>query len=420
MGVEIIVYLAIFLGLYFSIFVLGTFFEYRQRIYPVNSGLKKEKGLENKNQKNFPSVCLIVPCFNEEDNIERTLNSLVGLDYPKEKLEIIVVDDGSKDNTFQKAKTFAKKDKRLKVFRKENGGKYTALNFGLKKTSSKFVGSVDADSFLDPEALKKIMKYFDNPETMVVISTVKIAEPKNIIEGIQYVEYLIGAFLRKAFSFLDSVNVTPGPLSVFRKEVFEILGPYKKGHLTEDLEIAFRIQKANFKISHALEAIVWTKACSDFKSLFFQRLRWRRGFLLNLKDYPELLNFKQHGNLSFLLSLTLIGSFLSVCCVGFSIWKMVSSLVERINQFFLIGLHFSNFSFRFDLFSINFKPLLILGVLSLIPPVLYIFFSKKLTLDKRALKKDAFFCILFYAFLNALWWASAIFSVFTKKKVSWR
>ena len=147
---DFLAYIGIFLGLYFSIFVFSTFFEYRKSIY------KEEL------KKNFPKVCLIVPCYNEEKNIGKTLDALLNLDYPKEKLEIIVIDDGSTDKTFSKAKIFEEKDERIKLFRKENGGKHTALNFAIKKTNSRFIGSVDADSYVKKDALKKLMSYFED------------------------------------------------------------------------------------------------------------------------------------------------------------------------------------------------------------------------------------------------------------------
>ncbi len=405
-------YIAIFLGLYFSIFVLSTFFENRKEIY---KGLKKE---------NFPSVCLIVPCYNEGKNIKRTLDSLLNLDYPREKLEIIVVDDGSKDDTFLKAKAFEKRTKQVRVFRKENGGKYTALNYGLLKTKAQFIGSLDGDSYLDSKALKKVMKYFEDKKIMAVISTIKISEVKNIIEGIQYIEFLIAAFLRKVFSILDSLNVTPGPLSVFRREVYKILGPYRKAHQTEDLEFAFRLQKANFKIAHAIDSLVYTKACPTFKSLFHQRLRWRRGLLLNLKDYLELLNIKKHGNLSFLLYYSVIASFISIVLVGYIFWKIGFFFLEKINNFLLVGLDYFNlFSFQPDwiLFNLGLiRPTLILGFLSLVAILTYIFLSKKLTFDKKSITKNTVFYLLLYVFLNAIWWISAFFFILVRKDISWQ
>ena len=144
---EILIYAALFTSLYFAIFVFYTFFEYRGKIYYTS----KKKGL--------PLVALLVPCYNEEENIEKAIESLRHLEYPPEKLEMIIIDDGSKDNTFLKAVKLAENDKRIKVFRKENGGKYTALNFGMEKIAkAKFVGTVDADSYLHPQSLKKIMR----------------------------------------------------------------------------------------------------------------------------------------------------------------------------------------------------------------------------------------------------------------------
>lgn len=406
--IEVLLYIGIFLGLYFAVFVFLTFFEHRKLIY---SELKR---------RDFPSVCLIVPCFNEENNVERAVKSLLDLDYPKAQLEVIVVDDGSQDNTFPKAKAFARKDKRVRVFRKENGGKYTALNYAIKRTSSEFVGSVDADSYVAPGALKKLMRCFDEPKVMAATSTVKIAEPKNILEGIQFVEYLIAAFLRKVFSFVDSISVTPGPLSVFRKEVFRVLGPYRKAHQTEDLEMAFRLQKANLKITHAIDAVVYTKGCQTLKELFRQRLRWRRGFLLNLKDYPCLLNIKRHGNLSFLLYYSILGSIIGIALVGYTLWRLSSFFLEKVSHLALVGFELPHLSsLKPDWFLLNLKPTLVLGILSVATFLVYLFMGKKLSFDTRPLKKKTIVYLITYSFLNAFWWLSAIFAILLKKEIHW-
>lgn len=406
---DILVYIAIFLGLYFSIFIFSTLWEYRKHIY--KEALKE----------NFPNVCLIVPCYNEEQNIDRTLNALLNLDYPKEKLEIIVIDDGSKDNTFLKAKVYEEKDKRIRLFKKENGGKYTALNFAIKKTSAQFIGSVDADSYVETQSLKRLMKYFEDQEIKAVVSTIKIIKAKNILEKIQYLEYLISASFRKVFSLNNCLNVVPGPLSVIRREVFEKIGYYKKAHDTEDMEMAFRMQKANFKIAHAANSIIYTNACSTFKSLFYQRLRWRRGFLLNLKDYTGLLNIKKYGNLSFLLYYYILGGFISTTIIFYGLWKTFSLILGKIINFSLINFDILPLSFpKINLFSFNFTPLLFLGSFGLCIFILYTVISKKITFDKTPLKSNAIFFILLFTTLNTAWWLSAIFSIVIKKEMAWR
>ncbi|MBU2579290.1 glycosyltransferase [Patescibacteria group bacterium] len=407
--IEILVYFSIFLGLYFALFVFNLFLENQKGVY------KKPK------IKNFPTVALIVPCYNEAENIEKTLNSLLNLDYPKEKLEIIVIDDGSTDDTFLKAQIFEKKDKRIKVFTKKNGGKYTALNLGLKKTNAPFIGSMDADSHLDPQALKKVMKFFENPEIKAVSGTVKVREVKNIIEGIQYLEYLISAYWKKFFSMIGGLQVASGAFSVFRKEVFKILGHYQDPYncLAEDLEITFRLQQKNFKIAQALDAFVYTRAPSNFKSLFRQRsLRWYKGFLLTLKDYLGLLNIKKHGNLSFLLYATLVGVFASLILSSYTLWRAINFCWERVNQLFLTGFDFPYFfSLFWDKNFFNFKitPLFILGNICLIFFLIQLSIAKKLCFDKKPLKVAIFSFIFLYGYLNVLWWGTAIISILKEK-----
>ena len=404
MNLDILVYTGLFVGLYFAIFIMATFFENKDKIY------KKAK-------KDFlPRICFIVPCYNEQDNIEQTIASLLMIDYPKDKLEIIVVDDGSKDKTFEKALLFQKYG--VRVFRKENGGKHTALNFAIKKTDAPFIGTLDADSYIKPNALKKMMAQFEDDNAMACISTIKISKMNNIVEGIQYVEFILSAFFKKMYSLLGSVMATPGPLSVFRKEIFDIVGPYKKAYQTEDLEFAFRIQNSNFKIASAIDAIVYTKPCSNMKDLLFQRLRWCRGFLLNLIDYPCLLNIKKHGNLSFFLFYNLLGRCLSVAFLFFAIWKTICFLMEKINYYLLVGIDSSMFSININ--SINIKPTIILTGISLCIFIMYLIMSKKLTFDYRSIKKQGFMYILLYTFLNATWWIGAIFLSFSKKDVFWK
>ena len=407
--IEILTYFTIFIGLYFIIFLFTVYLENQKKIY---KGAKK---------KNFPLVCLIVPCWNEAKNIKKTIRSLLNLNHPKNKLEIIVVDDGSVDKTFQKVKDFQKSaasDSNIKIFRQKHEGKYAALNLGLENTKAKFVGSVDADSYLDTNALEKVMKHFENPKISAVASTVKLSEAKSILAGILYVEYLMAAFWRKIFSFLNGLYITPGAFSVYRRKIFKILGLYRDPYhlLAEDLEIAFRLQKKNFKIAYAIDAFVYTKSPITIKSLFKQRLRWYKGFLLTLKDYLVLLNFKKHGNLSFLLYFALVSLFIPIILVSYNLWKIIELTFTRINQLVLTGFDFSHFfSIDWRLLSFNFTPIFILGNFCLIVFLIYLYISKKLTFDKKPLKKNALYFILFYVYLSALWWLAAIFSVLKRQ-----
>ena len=409
---ELIFYFGVFSGIYFAVFVLVTLLENRGSLYT------KEKEFT-------PKISILVPCFNEERGIAKTLRSIQNSDYPKENIEIIVIDDGSKDKTLEIAKKFSKEDKRIRVFSKENGGKYTALNLGIKEAKYPFIATVDADSYLEKNAIRKAVQlFYIDKEAMAVISTIKISNPKNILEGIQYIEFLIIYFLRKIFSFIGGLNVVPGPLSIFRKEVFEKLGPYKAGHRGEDLEMAFRMQKNNMKIVHAVDAVVYTEGCSTFKSLFKQRVRWKRAFVLNLLDYKEIISLKKHGNLAIIIDYTILGNLVSVVLVSYGFWKLIGLVWQKIARLSLINFDISASSLNPHIYSwlsnFNFGPTFILGLISLVILLSYIIASKKITYDKTPVGKNTVLYLIFYSFLNTSWWLWAIFSTIFKKDVPWR
>ncbi len=408
--IDIFIYFGIFFALYFSVFILTTALENRKRVY-----LKSKK-------QSFPLVSLVVPCFNEAHNINMVIGSLLGLNYPKQQLEIIIVDDGSKDETLKKAIIWQEKYPALiKVFSKPNGGKHTALNLGFSKAKGTIVGCVDADCAVEKNAILRMANHFQDKETAIVVSTIKILNPKNILEGIQYVEYIISAFFKKVFGFLGSISVTSGPLTLFRASALKELGPYKKAHQTEDLEIAFRAQSKNMKIDYALDAIVYTHGEKTMKGLTKQRLRWRRGFLLNLRDYPDLLNLKKHGNLAFCLAYNTFGILISVSITAYSLFRLFSFVFMKINQAVLISFDLNPYlaDFRFALPHLNPKPTLILSSLCLLAMLGFLFWGKKLTQDTTRLKEKAFFYAIFYAFFNAVWWVMAGWSAVFKKELVW-
>ncbi len=406
---EILIYLIIFSGLYFSIFIFWVFLENQGRIY------QKEKN------KKFPLVSLIVPCYNEEKGVEKTLYSLISLDYPKDKLEIIFVDDGSLDSTLQKAKLIQKKDKRIKVFHQENKGKFMALNLGLEKTKGEFIATVDGDSYLHSSALKRAMKFFENPEIKAVSGTAKLIKPRNLIEGIQRVEYLIANFWRKIFSFLNSLYLTSGAFSVYRREIFETLGPFRDPKLfqTEDLEMAFRLQKENLKIVQAMDAFVYTRPPFGFMSLLKQRTRWYAGFLQNFKEYSCLLSIKKYGNLAFFLWYIIFSVLFSIILVGYFIQRGFEFFLQLLNQFILTDFDFSYFFSlpkNWEFLNLNITPLFVLTILCLFVFFFNFFLSRKLSFDSQPYKKGIFFFIFLYPYFNALWWISAFWSFLSKNK----
>src|SRR3989344_5464142 len=158
--IDAIFYIFIFFAVYAQVFFLVSFLENRKKIIIRKGAVKLEK---------YPEVSVVVPCWNEERTIFKTVQSLFRLNYPQDKLKIFLVDDGSTDGTWNIIRKFSK-HKNVTVFRKENGGKYTALNYGLAQSKSEFFGCLDADSIVDPEALVRIMSYFEKDKKAMAVT----------------------------------------------------------------------------------------------------------------------------------------------------------------------------------------------------------------------------------------------------------
>lgn len=404
---ESITYILLFLALYVEVFFLITYFEFSQ------SEKEKEKQISK-----FPSVSVIVPVWNEETTVLKTIFSLLKLNYPKDKLSIFIVDDGSTDNTWKVVQRFVK-NKQIKLLKKENGGKHTALNYALEFVDSDLVGCLDADSYVHPEALKRMVVKFEDSEMMAVTPSVKIFEPRGLLGLIQKSEYIFGIFLRKVFSYLDALYITPGPFSIFRRSVFRQIGGYKKAHNTEDMEIAMRMQKNNMKIGNVSNAFIYTVAPTNLYALYKQRLRWVYGFLKNAIDYQDMFFKPQYGNLGMVvLPAAGFSVFSTMYFFGSMILSWVNSLIKTIQEISTVGLNFNGFNF--ELFYFNTDIIVFVSFIAVLGTLLIIVTSRGLAEEKHKFGLDSVFFLLFYTLLAPLWMTKAIYNVIFAQKTKWR
>ncbi len=239
----------------------------------------------------LPFVSIIVPAYNEGENIGDTIESLLRLDYPKDRYEIIVVDDGSTDNTYEVAKRY--EGQNVRVIRKENGGKSSALNVGIKNARGEIIACMDADSVATPGALRTLVEYVVEEEADAVTPVMHVWKPKNLVEKFQWAEYIMSNVMRRALDALHAQYVVPGPFSVFRRDAFDKYGYFEEGNITEDMEMAMRIQANGGKLVHASDAIVYTKVPKTIPALIKQRVRWNLGFVDNALRYRKAI--AQHG-----------------------------------------------------------------------------------------------------------------------------
>ena len=408
---EFIIYSILLILLYFQVFLLLTYFE-RRKTFNIAKELPEI----------LPTVTAIVPCFNEEETLERTVESLLALDYPKEKLTIYLIDDGSTDNTPKLMEKYAAGFSQIKIFHKENGGKWRALNLGIDKTTTELVGCLDADSFVDKNALKELVSYFTHhPEIMAVTPSMRIWQPNTIIRRIQYAEYDLGIFVRKVLSFLGAIHITPGPFSIFRKKVFDILGPYKHAHNTEDLEIALRMQKAGMKIENAHKAIVYTVGPSSPYSLYKQRVRWTGGFLKNMIDYREMFLNRSYGHLSIIiLPMTIFSVLTALYFVTLTIVTTIINIVRKIQELKLIGFALPEFNFNFEWFYINTEAVSFIGFALIATTILCIYIGRLISNDKKFITFDLFCFIFLYSFIAPFWLIKSVYNTITSQEAKWR
>lgn len=402
----------LFVALYFEVFFLITYFETR------DSSSVKTTIDEEENPDKLPTVSAIVPVWNEETTILKTIFSLLKLNYPKEKLKIIIVDDGSTDKTWNVIQRF-NRNKQVKLLRKENGGKHTALNYALTFVDTELVGCLDADSFVHPQALLRIARKFADKEVMAVTPSVKIFEPKGVLGLIQKAEYIFGIFLRKVFSQLNAVYITPGPFSIFRKSVFDQIGGYKHAHNTEDMEIAMRMQKNHMKIDHAVDAFIYTVAPTRFKALFKQRLRWAYGFIKNFTDYRDMFMRPSYGHLGMVVLPAAGFSFLSSIYVFFMlIYDWLNQSFVKVQEISTVG--FAIPTFKFDPFYLNTDAIMFISMFAVLGTVFIIVVSRKMAQEKTRFGFDSIAFLLLYTFIAPLWMTKALYNVVLSKGNKWR
>jgi len=327
--IDFFIYPVAFLSLFLTLFYLVTFLE------------KKDK-IRTKINSHKPFISIIVPAYNKEDVIADTINSILDAEYPKTKLEVMVVDDGSTDSTYKKIKQF--KDPRVIVFHKENGGKSRALNFGISKAKGEIIACIDADTILTKNLLLKAASCFKDPTVTIAVPTLKPFKPKNLLEKIQVVEYTIASFTRKILSYSQSLSAAPA-CSFFRSSFFKKHGGYDEDNLTEDFEMALKAQSHNCKLVHMIDAIAYTDVPKTMRELSRQRIRWCYGGLYNINKYKKMIN-KKYGDFG-VLFFPMIFISVIIALVMFSLITIyyTTKLITTVSLLKLTGFSL-NFSWK--------------------------------------------------------------------------
>jgi cellulose synthase/poly-beta-1,6-N-acetylglucosamine synthase-like glycosyltransferase/peptidoglycan/xylan/chitin deacetylase (PgdA/CDA1 family) len=219
-------------------------------------------------------VSVVVPAYNEKEGIAATVRSLACGDYPE--IEVIVVDDGSVDNTAEIAAGLGLIN--VRVVRKANGGKSAALNTGIALASHDLVLMVDADTIFETDSIRRLVQPFADPSVGAVAGNVKVGNRGTLVAQWQHIEYVIGFNLdRRLYETLQCMPTVPGAIGAFRRHALLSAGGMSGATLAEDTDITMAICRAGWKVVYEERARAWTEAPASLQQLWRQRYRWAYG-----------------------------------------------------------------------------------------------------------------------------------------------
>ena len=383
------------------------------------------------------SVSVIIPAFNEEKNIGNTLQNILDSDYPRGKMEILVVDDGSTDRTEKVVRNFIRGSKAAGVVRivssGTNMGKCSALNLGIKNAKGEIVITTDADTKFQKDTIRNLAAGFEDEKVGAVAGYFKAGQSLTFqdalrslsqgklkqfsyyfLEKFQNLEYITFLFTRKRQEILDAIMVVPGSIGAYRKSVLREVGGFDPNILIEDYDMTLQIHKAGYKVRCYQEAEASTIPPKTWKELMGQRVRWYRGGMQVMSKHFDLVH-SRHGFVSFVFGFEYVNVFLQ-----FFIWSLMFSgifykvVILRQDILFLLSQWIQRFlamHFIFtDMLFVAAGALFLVGLFEVIQSV-------KLTGASR--KTLLFYPIsgLYAMFLGYVWLYS-FFAHITHKKVS--
>jgi cellulose synthase/poly-beta-1,6-N-acetylglucosamine synthase-like glycosyltransferase/peptidoglycan/xylan/chitin deacetylase (PgdA/CDA1 family)/spore germination protein YaaH len=245
-----------------------------------------------------PFVSILVPAFNEELVIANTIDSLLNSNYPS--YEIIVIDDGSQDNTSKVVTDKFGGDERVRLFTVANAGKAAALNSGLRHARGEIVIALDADTLFAPHTIGALAHRFYDQTLGAIAGNAKVGNRVNLVTRWQALEYITSQNMdRRAFASLNCITVVPGAVGAWRKDLLIEAGGFPVDTLAEDQDLTLRIRRLGYRIGYEETAIAWTEAPHNLRSLAKQRFRWAYGTLQCMWKHRDALFRPRYGALGF-------------------------------------------------------------------------------------------------------------------------
>jgi poly-beta-1,6 N-acetyl-D-glucosamine synthase len=246
-----------------------------------------------------PRVTVLVPAYNEETVILDTVKSALASNYPN--LEILVINDGSTDHTAELVQQNYGRDPRVRLLLQSNHGKPSALNHGLTEATGEIVVSIDADTVVDPEAIPRLVRHFENPKVGAVAGNVKVMNRNRWLTRWQALEYITSQNLEKrAFDLLNCIPVVPGAVGAWRTDLLRSMGGFSGDTVAEDTDLTLTIRRNGWKILYDEDAIGRTEVPETMEALIRQRFRWTFGTLQAVWKHRDVTGKPRYGTLGWI------------------------------------------------------------------------------------------------------------------------
>lgn len=243
-----------------------------------------------------PPVSVLIPAYNEEESIVGTVQAALKSNYPLQ--EVIVVDDGSTDQTRLRLQVAFQNDPRVHILSQPNRGKPAALDLGLAKSTGQVVITIDADTAIDPDAISNLVRHFADAKVGAVAGNVKVGNRNSWLTRWQALEYITSQNLEKrAFDLLNCIPVVPGAIGAWRAHAVRDCGGHSPDTLAEDTDLTFTLRRRGWRILYDEEAIGRTQAPESAGALIRQRFRWTFGTMQALWKHRDTLGRPRYGTL---------------------------------------------------------------------------------------------------------------------------
>ncbi|MEM3700055.1 MAG: glycosyltransferase family 2 protein [Candidatus Bathyarchaeia archaeon] len=331
-----------------------------------NHKKKNANGMENVAYQ--PTVSILIPAHNEEQVIGRILQGMTKLTYPKDKLQIIVIDDASTDKTGEISEEYSKYSY-IKVIHRDpkegKRGKASALNAGFKHANGEIILCFDADYYPQRDIVEKLVKEFVDPKVGAVQGRVVVLnEPQNLVTRLVALERIGGYCVdQRARNTLGLITQFGGTVGGFRRELLENLGGWDESILAEDTDLTFRVYLAGYKISYVNDAECYEEAVESWRAYWRQRYRWAKGHMqCAIKHSFKVLKSKNLSLKQKIDGLFLLNLYFMPVLVLFS-WIIGVSLFF-LNSSSWLGLFWKSIPISFSLYSFvgNFAPFFEVGI----------------------------------------------------------